>query len=608
MSDPPRPAQADGDVLAAIASERARVAEFAGVPPESTRLPAGSAAAAVSAAWLDAVAAELAPGPLSAGWHEAEAWRSAPDSDVGPPTAVRVGSYHVGSRRIPALLPLFGLAQWWWAGEADQFGPLADGVVLRLVAALGPHRLRILGYDPDGRLALGRWAALRAGDGDAVRVARDETTFARELDRVLAGTQRAVDDLDLHGFGSLTDMHQVRGEPAHPYRLIIVDAALVGDPVTARLRRLSEHSRGVTAALLRGVPAAPADPHRMELTAEGHGATSSLSPGVHWCPDTTVPEGLVDAIAASVADLPRPAGAPPGVETLTAERTDQLPGGLRALIGRHDGRPVYLDLRSGTPAMAHGLVGGAPGQGRTNALLLVMHLLAAGEHSEDLDLVAVGVGSAAEFAVLAAGEDTTGWLPHLSAVGWQAEPEAVVSLLRDQVRDLRQRRVAVDSAATSTIDGDGGRPPASFPRRLLVIDGVEALLTDASAATEAVGLLTTIAREGGDVGLHLLLAACTTGPGAVSLPAELAAVLPHRIAVYERGAAGPTLGANNHAAEGATRPGRAVVNAHFGEPSANVEAVLGWVGPAAGARLRRQLWNASTPSTPPVRVCRPAEQ
>jgi S-DNA-T family DNA segregation ATPase FtsK/SpoIIIE len=172
---------------------------------------------------------------------------------------------------------------------------------------------------------------------------------------------------------------------------------------------------------------------------------------------------------------------------------------LTACLGLcDDGRPLLIRLPA--PDVAHVLVAGTTGSGKTELIRTMVASLAAGNRQ-----------AAVQFALIdpkGRGLAPLAGLPHLLAPPVSGD-EAAVCLLRRLVEEMTRR----DTEGVST------------PRIVIVVDELTDLLMTGGKEVEA--LLTRIAQRGREAGLHLIAGA--QKPAASALGGMLKANFPARL-------------------------------------------------------------------------------
>ena len=196
-------------------------------------------------------------------------------------------------------------------------------------------------------------------------------------------------------------------------------------------------------------------------------------------------------------EVPRPDEQPVRLLPLLRE-LGSLPA-LTACLGLcDDGRPLLIRLPS--PDVAHVLIAGTTGSGKTELIRAMVASLAAGNRQATLQFALIDPKGRG-LAPLAS-------LPHLVAP-LASTSSAAIQLLERLAEEMMRR------------DGDG----ISTPRIVVVVDEMIDLLMTGGKEVEA--LLTRIAQRGREAGLHLI--AGTQKPSAAALGSMLKANFPVRL-------------------------------------------------------------------------------
>ncbi|MDO3704708.1 cell division protein FtsK [Micromonospora sp. C28SCA-DRY-2] len=504
---------------------------------------------------------------------------------AGTPVAIRIGTASTPDGDFPALVPLGGGHH--LAVDADAGDPRVAGllraVVLRLLVAAPPGAVRVAGLDATSPDAAG---SLPAG----LAVGPLRPLVAAGVLSVTGGVSALLDVAERHARAAR------QAGRADQELLVVVVGASPPPEAAARLAALTRAGpAGAVCVLAAGWPP-PADRPVLGGTTQVRLAETYAHlgdpPGTPFSADGSGLAAPVlldgDPPAAEVAALAERLGGSGNTVRLAAllprsRWTGSAAGGLRTVIGRAGPEPVTAALDHATP---HWLVDGSAG--RASFLLAVVHGLAARYPPTGLRFHLLDVTGRAGFAELAPTPGDPSWLPHARAVGVEPDREYGLAVLRDLRRELRRRAAARKRPGVDA--------PADRPRIVAVVDGFEVLLAgDDALAREGADLLVDLARAGGPVGMHLVLAG-PTPRGA--LPGRIAAVLArHALRVMvreesrEASVAGPLGGSVLPTARViAGRPSGAGIAARF--PDAHA---------AAGelARLRRELWQARPPGARP---------
>lgn len=547
------------------------------------------------------MAALLAPGALSAAWDSPDWQRPQDFISEGFPRYVRVGT----TSGIPVLHPLGDSPGWAVRGTAAEFAELTRGLVVRMLANLGPHRLTVLTHDPALTSDVGALGALRSAHPGCLPPAitsPDDT--AATLRTVLRHIAEVEDRLAQSGTDTVWD-----AADSHPMWLIVFHDGVGGlaDEATALLQQVvaTGARRGVLVmARGDGLPG-------MATVVLGSSGSGDAVPGVRWVPDPPPDHAFLATIADGMADLKTHGTEPlvpfaPLIAGLDDRWLDPGLSGLTAVIGRTSGprpQPLRIDLRSEDPPMPNALIGGAVGQGKSNLLLVLIHALAAQYSPEDLEMVLLDFRDGVEFAALGAHNGRGPWLPHAIVLGLEADREFGVAVLEEMAAELARRTDAFKRAGVAKINAYRERTGEAMPRRVLIIDEFQRLFEGDGPLTErAVALLDDLSRTGRAAGFHIILASQTiSGIRALATRGDaIFGQFHHRISLRNTPAeSAAILSPHNAAAASITARGEVIVNSSLGDPDANQRGVVAYASEQDLAALRAELWVASANRKPP---------
>jgi len=614
---------------AALHRQAVAVAEAAAVALESEALPAADPLEQHSLAeQLRVAAATLAPGWLGSPL-EAQA-ATTPLGGVFPPQFVRLGvAQPLDDARFPAIVPLLGTGHLTIdasATDARVFG-LLRCLLLRLLAAAPAGSVLVRGVDGVGGGAVfGPFAELcdaglmsppatdRQGLRDVLaeadkwlRPGRGGPPRRSRRDRmmlvVIASLPELTEGEELRRIAALAQQGPDSG-------LHLIVAGWPPPPLTAETTQ---------APLPRTTSVSVRDPY--VVIGDPPGATYGSAPEAVWLNapvylDDDPPPHLVDAVCRELATHSA-AASKVGLADLLPEPGEQLwsadaADGLGTIVGHDGDTPLVLRFNDLTP---HWLVGGRSGAGKTAFLINVLYGLGARYSPAEMALYLLDFKEGVSFAEFVPTRRDRTWLPHARAVGVESDREYGLAVLRELDGEMTRRSVAYKRAGVTRFADlrqvaaeEGQRSP--LPRILCVIDEFQVLLAgNDPIATEAVGLLESLARKGRSYGIHLILASQTVlgvealyakrdsifgqFPVRIALPGggdvleptnDSAAGLPHGTAVVNTagGLGGP---------RGATRGHERVVR--FPDPHADREVL---------SELRHRLWGARDPEAIPPRI------
>ncbi len=535
---------------------------------------------------VESLAALSAPGAAGTSWRY---WTPTEPERVGRPGLLRIGTvaYEAGGEptKLPALVPFLDHAHLNVTGDpADADGVIA-GLLLRALGTTRPGDVRLSVWDPGGLGATLAGFAPLAGAGLLTPVGPGGLPAA--LDELVEHICRVNESVLAGEFASLAELTAATPGPRpEPWRVVVLladpGAAELGEAQRAQLQLIVR--TGVACGVhlvVRGLEL-PEHPALERIVARDGTATCDITGGMPVRLDPPPPPERITAFCRATAERLQEGPPPAGLTDLVPERlwTESSAAGLPAPIGDStDGSLVSVPLGDDTP---HALIGGPAGSGKTALLHAWIGSLAARYDPGELAFYLLDFGAGASFSRFARGPRDPSWLPQvrLAGVNIDGDREFGLALLRHLGEELRARAQAAKRAGAATLAGlRAGDPEGHWPRIVTVIDEFPAL----RGGGEAEVLLEDLARRGGPLGVHLVLAA--RDPSGTEAVTEL---FPLRIALPKaRGVLAP----DNLAAAVIPRF-HAVVNAACGLAGANVVVRL----PDAGDRqawrmLQRRLWH-----------------
>ncbi|MEO3925347.1 FtsK/SpoIIIE domain-containing protein [Micromonosporaceae bacterium B7E4] len=489
---------------------------------------------------LRAAASQLAPGWLGAPLDAQS--EDAPLGGPAQPAFVRIGTAQpLDDARFPVLVPLLGTGH--LTVDADSRDPRVAGllrsVLLRLLAAAPAGSMLVRGVDAtaEGRLfapfapladaglmppPVTDRTGLRAVLAEAeqwVRPTRPATARYNRHDRTLLVVVGSLPELteasDLARIGALA-----REGPEAGLHLIV--AGWPPPPLTVQTSQ-APLSRSTMIAM-RNPYALVGDPPGASFSAPvPHLPGTGLNAPVFL--DECPPAPLLDRVCRDLAArfhadyrrtlddlLPEPAD---------GFWTESAADGLSTPVGHDGDRTVPLGFDERTP---HWLVGGRGGAGKSAFLVNVLYGLCTRYHPDELALYLLDFADGTAFTefvpVPADGSGGTGpggpWLPHVRAVGVQADREYGLAVLRELDAELDRRGATDPYPAAVRPDHPAGAVPVPAQRSeadrrptsriLCVLDEYALLLAEEDAiGTEALARLESVARRGRAAGVHLIL-------------------------------------------------------------------------------------------------------
>ncbi|MFC7278530.1 FtsK/SpoIIIE domain-containing protein [Paractinoplanes rhizophilus] len=580
---------------------------------------------------LRAAAAVLAPGWLGSPLDAQSA--NTPLGGVYPPQFVRLGvAQPLDDARFPVIVPLLGTGHLTVDANATDsrvFG-LLRCLLVRLLAAAPAGSLLVRAVDGVGGGAVfapfsdlydaglmsppvtdrqglldvlaeaDKW--LRPGRGAAPRRSRRD----RMMLVVIAGLPHLTEGEELRRIAALAQQGPDSG-------LHLIVAGWPPPPLTAETSQ---------APLPRTTTVSVRDPY--VVVGDPPGATYGSMPDARWLNapvyfDDDPPPHLLDHVCRELA-AHSSAASQVSLADLLPEPGEEMWGGdaadgLGTVVGHDGDTPLVLRFNDLTP---HWLVGGRSGAGKTAYLINVLYGLGARYSPDEMALYLLDFKEGVSFAEFVPTRRDRTWLPHARAVGVESDREYGLAVLRELDAEMTRRSVAYKNAGVTRFadlrqvvaEEAAGAPRKALPRILCVIDEFQVLLAgNDPIATEAVGLLESLARKGRSYGIHLVLASQTV-LGVEALYAKRDSIFgqfPVRIALP---GGGDVLEPTNDSAAGLPL-GTAVVNTAggLGGPRGATrghERVVSFPDPHADrevlSTLRHKLWAARDPEAIPPRI------
>jgi S-DNA-T family DNA segregation ATPase FtsK/SpoIIIE len=248
-------------------------------------------------------------------------------------------------------------------------------------------------------------------------------------------------------------------------------------------------------------------------------------------------ETQLQAVVRHVRDVARREGIPamqsiwlpPLPETLTldsvrinegwdGQRWEPVVHWLSPIIGLLDDpdhreqRPLRLDIGTG----GHLAVYGAPGTGKTVLLQTILTALAQDHSPDQVNFYILDFGG----RMLRSFEP----LPHVGAVILPDEAERVKRLARMLIRELDLRKELLSQAGIGTMAAYHAQVAGAPPAMVVAVDNY---VEFANAYPDQSDMLARVAREGGNLGIHLIITANTIN----AIPARLASNISLAIAL-----------------------------------------------------------------------------
>lgn len=624
---------------------------------------------ASDAAYPGVTAAGLGLGARAlASWDGSE-WqdRSPSTSAVGVGGLVRIGQLEhtappdaawVAKAQMPCVVPMFGAPR-----EAHLIlgasGPALEAcagaiqaAAFRLLASLGPGKVRLVGIDAPG---LGAAFSALTTLHESIRGPmfwHDPRQIQAALDGLTTHISTVLQKYLRHDFADLTAYNRHAGQVAEAYRLLVVSGFPVGFNAEAAAKLLAIMKSGARCGVhvLMSQDLSQKLPHGFnsqelyevsstiafsdsgetrssvwgahfaqgigsgQRDSRGRGADSGgrLGPqlngfGVRVRLDPAPPTELVQAVvkvfnpvvtAASRIEVPFRELFPPS--TWGAATADALwtggttEKGIAVPIGRHGARDeMLLELGSEGTSPVHALVCGRTGSGKSGLLHAFICGTALAYPPSEVELYLLDFKEGVEFAPYR-------HLPHTRVIAMEAEREFGVSVLRGLAEKEIPRRAQLFGAAGVGNVGDlRQRQGTVLPRIVLVIDEFQVLFDRNDALkTRAAQLLDDLFRRGRSFGIHVILSSQSLM--SVDLNASSLSQMGLRIALQmDEADSMRVLAKDNDEAKYLERPGEALYNAHGGLAGRNKKFQVAYVSRAEVETLVERL-RALAPGQEPI--------
>ncbi len=169
----------------------------------------------------------------------------------------------------------------------------------------------------------------------------------------------------------------------------------------------------------------------------------------------------------------------------------------------------------------HLVIYGAPGAGKTTLLQTMALSLALTYTPQDVNLYVLDFGGRTLTALAS--------LPHVGGVILADENERLTRLLRFLLREMETRKASFARAGVSTLPAYRNVPGHTLPAIVVMLDNYTGF-TDAYRDTAVEDQLAQIVREGGNLGIHLVLTATSPSVVKTKISGNITAALALRLA------------------------------------------------------------------------------
>lgn len=545
-----------------------------------------------AAAWsAQAETARQRFGWVIAPWDDPAWTRYAPDEEGALPAGVRIGALRLrgtaGEFVMPAVAPLLGHRHLFVVHDSATRAAaqaLLQGLLLRLVLTFPPRTAQFVLLEPGGAgETLSAFLHLPASLRGAKVYARPDEIGA-QLAQLNEQIEAVVQTRLRNVYANVEEYNAANPANAAPYRIV----ALAGLPVGGDERQwqaLLQIAAGgpragiyLVAALDANSPP-PRGARSSDLPAHGVTLTWQDADTLAWedpdfgrytvYPDKLPPaaqmNGWLEAVGEAAeqrqTELPfRQIATPPGRYWQGDTRRE-----LAAVVGVDSaGKPYTFRFNStGSEIVAHGLIGGAPGAGKSNFLHVLIMQLALAYSPEEVELYLIDFREGVEFQDYA-------HLPHARVLAVESEREFALSILARLAQEIERRGELFKAVQANSPEEYRRRSGAPLPRVLLIIDEFQRLFEpDDNLARAAGGLLENLTRIARGFGIHVLLS--SQSPSTLALQSHrLYDQMLLRLAFRcTENVSAAILGAGNSAAAQLAQSGEAILNDKLGDRSAN---------------------------------------
>ena len=626
------------DLEARFAAAHASAAEEEASALAAARQAYDQATESIAAHWQALWQREPALAPWDAPLWAAYA---PPAQDAPTLEGLRVGELRakVGetapSLRLPLLVPFLRRGSLFLRGpDPDALRRLLQALLLRLVVTLPAGRLRLSLADPLG-MGVHLSAFLRLPDAlrnvgaerrsaPAAPIATRQEEIARQVQALEAHLESVLQTRLQNLYPDVEAYNAQAGELAVPYHVFALTDFPAGcdERTAAELVRLARNGPRAGVYLLMTWNDAQKMPRDFDPQALlGAGAVIALDeagrllpsslPGMAdvlslqdpplLIPDTPPDPGainrLLEAVGAAAqrqnTALPFRRVAIPPAERWQASSLE----GMRVPIGTSATGEVHeFILGQEGSIVHHGLIGGAPGSGKSNLIHVLITQLALRYAPEEVAMYLVDFKEGVGF------QDYLR-LPHARAVGLESEREFGRSVLRYLQGEMEERGRRFKQAGADSLVAHRLRTGERLPRILLVMDEFQVLFAeDDPIGRECGRILEDLVRRGRSFGIHVLLSSQTPS-GAGLYSNRLFNLMALRIAFRSQpNEAQAILGDGNTAADRLERVGEAIYNDELGHKERNVLVRVAFLPPEERRQMLEEIGRlaAARPAQPPV--------
>jgi hypothetical protein len=538
-----------------------------------------------------------------------------PTDRASGPDPYRLGTFSMASFSVlmtwPAILPLLGGPPFivLTKGSVRSAAVKAiQSILLRLLVALPPGKVRLLFLDPVGR---GQSVApfMELADYDerliTTRAWTEENQITRQLEDVTSHLETVIQKYLRNVYKTIEEYNAQAGILSEPYRVVVAldFPANFTESAAHRLASIAHSGAQCGVATIVLVDQDRPLPHGFSLTELTNGATI-----IAWrdgafhleiddlrdCdlqldepPEPAVANHIIKAVG-EAAQSNRQVVVP--FEPLAPDPAhwseQSTAAGVSIPIGYAGAtKPQRFEINKASPQ--HALIAGRTGSGKSTLLHALITSGALMYGPDELAYYLIDFKKGVEFKPYASHR-----LPHARVVAIESEREFGVSVLEALDAELTRRGELFRKLNAQSLEEYRGRVDGGsngngllaekLPRVLLIVDEFQEFFSaDDALGSKALQLLDRLARQGRSFGIHLVLATQTLS-GAQAMMHSTLSQIGIRIALQCTDADSRLiLAEDNPVARTLARPGEAIYNAANGLVEGNDPFQVAFLGEEA---------------------------
>lgn len=483
---------------------------------------------------------------------------------------------------------------------------IAQNLLLRLLAALPPGKVRFLFIDP---IDLGRSVSrlLPLGDYDDRLISSKVWTMENQIEARLVDVREHMENVIQkylrNEYERIDQFNLQAGALSEPYRVILVNDFPHG------FRAASDQN---LASIVRNGPTCGVLPILIWNDAEALRTSTSFDPDMHFHDvvdltklrdafpgwelefDSQPGNEAIDDLISRIGPAARTAGKVEIAFSEIAPSSDSLWSrstldGISVPLGPK-GVDRYRTFDLGRGTQQHALVAGKTGSGKSTLLHVLITNLMLHYSPDELQLYLMDFKKGIEFKPYATFE-----VPHARVVAIEGEQEFGVSVLEGLQQEVKRRGRLFQDAEAENLRSYREATKVSLPRIVVIVDEFQVLFEDEGPfAARASAALDDLVRQGRAFGVHVVLSSQTLR-GIRNIKSSTVEQIGVRIALQCSEEDSRTiLAADNPAARALTRPGEAIYNATNGTVEGNDPFQIAWLADGERESALRELQELAT--------------